>query len=139
MQLTLHTDLALRLLIAATRSGDVPVGLPAFSAAHRVSYNHVAKVGQALVRAGYLQSVRGRTGGMLLARPAEDIRIGEVVRRMEPTMQMADCPNCVIRRDCGLISPLDEAKHAFLEVLDRRTLAEVARSTRMPSSEGRAA
>ncbi|WP_425388566.1 RrF2 family transcriptional regulator [Croceicoccus bisphenolivorans] len=128
--MTLHTDLALRLLIAVTRSGEIPVALPGFSAAHRVSYNHVAKVGQALVHAGYLRSVRGRSGGMKLAMPPEDIRIGHVVRKMEPTMQMADCPNCVINRDCSLISPLDEAKRAFLDVLDRQTLADVARSTR---------
>lgn len=139
MQLTLHTDLALRLLIATARSGSVPVALPTFSAAHGVSYNHVAKVGQALVRTGYLRSIRGRAGGMLLARSADEIRIGDIVRQMEPTMQIADCPNCAMRDDCGMISPLDEAKRAFLDVLDRRTLAEVARSTRMPPLQAGAA
>jgi len=130
MQLTLHTDIALRLLIAATRSGEVPVALPGFSAVQKISYNHVAKVGQALTRAGYLQSIRGRSGGMKLALPAEEISIGQVVRQMEPTMQLADCPNCAIRDDCSLIDPLEEAKRAFLAVLDRQTLADVARSTK---------
>lgn len=130
MQLTLHTDIALRLLIAVARSGEVPVALPGFSAVQKISYNHVAKVGQALVRAGYLKSVRGRSGGMKLALPANEIRIGQVVRRMEPTMQIADCPNCAIRHDCSLIDPLEQAKRAFLAVLDEQTLAVAALSTR---------
>ena len=130
MQLTLHTDLALRLLIAATRSGDTPVSLPAFSEMHRVSYNHVAKVAQALVQANYLKSQRGRGGGMLMAKDPQDVTIGAVVRRMEPSMQLADCPNCAINRDCALIDPLDQAKQAFLDVLDRQTLMDMARSMR---------
>ncbi len=128
MQLTLHTDLALRLLVALARSNGAPMALPAFSAEHRVSYNHVAKVAQKLVRNGFLQSVRGRAGGMQLAMAPEEIVIGRVVRKMEPSMQLVDCPHCSLNRDCGLIAPLDRAKQAFLDVLDSLTLADAAKS-----------
>lgn len=131
MQLTLHTDLALRLMVVLARSDGAPMALPSFSAEHRVSYSHVAKVAQKLVRHGYLQSVRGRAGGMQLAKPPEEIVIGDVVRRMEPTMQLVDCPRCALNRDCGLISPLDRAKQAFLDVLDAVTLADAAKSRTM--------
>ena len=126
MQLTLHTDLALRLLIVLARRDGEPLALTTFSAAQKVSYNHVAKVAQDLVREGFLTSIRGRSGGMKLARGPGEIGVGEVVRRIEPTLQMADCANCALRGDCGLAGLLCEATDDFLARLDTRTLADVA-------------
>lgn len=126
MQLTQHTDFGLRLLIVLARKGTA-VSLPAFSSEQGLSYHHVAKVAQGLVQAGFAQSQRGRSGGITLARPAEDITVGEAVRKLEKSMRLADCATCALRSNCALSSVLAEALEAFLAVLDRYTLADVSR------------
>lgn len=128
MQLTQHTDFGLRLLIVLSRQDGGPIGLPAFAADQGLSYNHVAKVAQALGHAGFIASQRGRSGGVSLARPAEEITVGEVVRALEPSLRLADCANCELRFDCTTSGILAKALAAFLDVLDRTTLAEAARS-----------
>lgn len=126
MQLTQHTDFGLRLLIVLARKGSA-VSLPAFSAEHGLSYHHVAKVAQGLVQTGLAQSQRGRNGGIMLARPAAEITVGEAVRKLEKGMRLADCASCVLRANCALSGVLAEALKAFLAVLDRYTLADVSR------------
>ena len=126
MQLTQHTDFGLRLLIVLARQGGGPVALPAFAADQRLSYNHVAKVAQGLVHAGFITSQRGRSGGVSLARPAKDITVGEVVRALEPSLRLADCANCELRFDCATSGVLSRALAAFLDVLDQTTLADAA-------------
>lgn len=126
MQLTQHTDYGLRLLIVLARSGGGPISLPDFSAEQRLSYHHVAKVAQALVHEGFLTSRRGRSGGVELARPPEEIIVGEVVRTLERGMRLADCASCELRHDCTTSGILAEALAAFMAVLDRKTLAEAA-------------
>jgi Rrf2 family nitric oxide-sensitive transcriptional repressor len=126
MQLTQHTDFGLRLLIVLARNGAGPLALPQFAAEQRLSYHHVAKVAQELVRAGFIISHRGRSGGVELARAPEDIRVGEVVRALEPGLRLADCANCELRSDCATSGLLAEALAAFLAVLDRKTLAQAA-------------
>jgi Rrf2 family nitric oxide-sensitive transcriptional repressor len=126
MQLTQHTDYGLRLLIVLTREGG-SLSLPAFSAQQRLSYHHVAKVAQGLVHAGFAVSHRGRSGGITLARPANEITVGEVVRALEKGMRLADCATCALRADCALSGVLAEALEAFLAVLDRHTLADASR------------
>lgn len=126
MQLTQHTDFGLRLLIVLARE-EGSLSLPAFSAQQGLSYHHVAKVAQALVAAGFAVSHRGRSGGIALARPAEQIAVGEVVRTLEKGMRLADCATCALRADCALSGVLAEALEAFLSVLDRYTLADVSR------------
>ena len=127
MQLTQHTDYGLRLLIVLTRMGGGPIALPEFAAEQRLSYNHVAKVAQTLVREGFIASRRGRNGGVGLARAPEDITVGEVVRVLERGMQLADCAGCALMGDCNTSPLLAEALAAFLAVLDRTTLAEAAK------------
>jgi Rrf2 family nitric oxide-sensitive transcriptional repressor len=127
MQLTQHTDFGLRLLIVLARRGGRPIALPAFAAEQRLSYNHVMKVAQTLVRAGFLVSHRGRSGGVSLARQAEAITIGQVVRVLEPGTRLADCARCQLRSDCSTSNVLADALAAFLDVLDRTSLADAAR------------
>lgn len=127
MQLTQHTDFGLRLLIVLARKGGGPIALPEFAAEQGLSYNHVAKVAQALAREGFVNSRRGRSGGVELARPAEDITVGQVVRALERGMQLADCAGCALHGDCNTSPLLAEALAAFLAVLDRTTLAEAAK------------
>lgn len=124
MQLTQHTDFGLRLLIVLARMDDGAISLPKFAADQGLSYNHVAKVAQALGRAGFITSHRGRSGGVALARSADEIMLGEVVRALEPGLRLADCANCVLQTDCWTSNVLAEALGAFLAVLDRTTLRE---------------
>lgn len=126
MQLTQHTDFGLRLLIVLARKG-APVSLPAFSTEQGLSYHHVAKVAQGLVQAGFAVSQRGRSGGIALARPANEICVGDVVRKLERGMRLADCATCALKAGCGLSGVLAEALEAFMAVLDRYTLADVSR------------
>lgn len=130
MQLTQHTDFALRLLIILARNGGGPVSLTRFASSQGLSYNHVSKVAQALGRAGFITSQRGRGGGVALARPASETTLGQVVRALEASMRLADCAACALRADCATSPILVEALGAFLAVLDRTTLAEGARSGR---------
>lgn len=127
MQLTQHTDFGLRLLIVLARADGGTVALPSFAADQRLSYNHVAKVAQALGRAGFITSHRGRKGGVSLARPPEEITVGDVVRALEPGLRLADCGSCALRVDCSTSNVLAEALAAFLAVLDRTTLADAAK------------
>lgn len=127
MQLTQHTDFGLRLLIVLARAGGGPLALTDFAAEHGLSYHHVAKVAQNLVREGFIISHRGRSGGVSLARPPEAITVGGVVRALEKGMRIADCSGCVLRRDCGTSPLLARALAAFMAVLDEATLAEAAR------------
>lgn len=137
MQLTQHTDFGLRLLIVLARSETGSIALPVFAAEQGLSYNHVAKVAQGLIRGGFITSQRGRNGGVTLARLPAELSVGEVVRALEPGMRLADCGRCALRFDCTTSGVLDEALAAFLAVLDRTTLAQAAR--RAPTVFARAA
>lgn len=128
MHLTQHTDFGLRLLIVLARKGGGPIALPEFAQSLGISYHHVAKVAQALRRNGFIDSRRGRSGGVELARSANEITVGEVVRALEPGLQLADCGNCALREDCAASPMLAEALQAFLDVLDDKTLAHAAQA-----------
>lgn len=136
MRLTARTDYALRILLhaALTEAEDAQalLSIAEVANAHRISRNHAMKVVNELGNAGLLETVRGRGGGFRLGKPAQEIRLGEVVRLTEPNLQPADCGNCIMRRHCGLIPPLDRAIHAFLAELDKQTLAEAAAESRLP-------
>lgn len=127
MQLTRHTDYALRVLIhlAVTPAGRTTI--PEIADAYGLSRNHLMKVVHHLGQGGFLDTQRGRGGGFALARPAETIRLGEVIRHTEPDMNMADCGSCAIRPACGLSGILKAATAAFLAVLDQHSLADAAR------------
>lgn len=130
MQLTRHTDYALRVLIhlAAVSSGRATIA--EIADGHGLSRNHLMKVVHQLGQNGFITTQRGRGGGFALARPAANISIGAVVRQSEPGMRMADCPSCAIRAACGLSGMLAEATAAFLAVLDRYSLVDAARDRR---------
>lgn len=127
MQLTRHTDYALRVLIhlAVTPSGRATI--PEIADGYGLSRNHLMKVVHHLGQGGFLDTQRGRGGGFTLARPADSISIGEVVRYSEPDMNMADCGSCIIRPACGLSGILKAATVAFLAVLDQHSLTDAAR------------
>jgi Rrf2 family nitric oxide-sensitive transcriptional repressor len=125
MRLTRYTDYAFRVLLKAAADPQGLTSIAEVAAIHDISKNHVMKVVNQLAHDGYLRTIRGRGGGFTLARPAEDIRIGDVVRSTEPDLQLADCGSCAVRLGCGLTPVL--AMAAFLATLDKYTLADVVR------------
>lgn len=127
MQLNLQTDFALRILIQLAVAGERRVTLPEVAASHSISLEHLRKVAQQLVHLGLVDARRGRSGGLVLARPAGEISVGEVVRGIEPDLCLVECmgpnPQCVLQHQCILKGHLARARRAFLRELDAVTLA----------------
>jgi Rrf2 family transcriptional regulator, nitric oxide-sensitive transcriptional repressor len=130
MQLTRFTDYALRVLMYAHAADGRLVTIEEMAASYRISRAHLMKVVNALTQAGHLAAVRGRAGGVKLARPAEEIYLGDVVRVTEPDFALVECfssgSECLIGGCCRLQGVLSRALGAFLAELDRQTLASVA-------------
>lgn len=125
MRLTRYTDYALRVLLYLGARTEGLSSIATISRAYGISQNHLMKVVNDLANAGYVASVRGRSGGIRLGRDPADINIGQVVRHTEDSFQVVDCATCVIAPVCGLTCALDDAVAAFLGVLDRYTLADL--------------
>jgi Rrf2 family nitric oxide-sensitive transcriptional repressor len=130
LRLTAHTDYALRILlhaaVAMRDDEEALLSIAQVAQAHAISRNHAMKVVNVLANAGLLQTIRGRSGGFRLGRPAPDITLGEVVRLTEPGLSPADCANCLLMPGCGLTGMLNEAMEVFLSHLDKQTLADAA-------------
>lgn len=129
MHITQHTDYALRTLIYLGSNMDRLVTILEVSERFAVSRTHLMKVVNQLIRAGFVEGVRGKGGGLRLARPPSAIVVGDVVRRMERRMEIAECfgqdCKCILDPDCRLKSALAGALAAFLKVLDGLSLADL--------------
>jgi Rrf2 family nitric oxide-sensitive transcriptional repressor len=129
MQLTTFTDYSLRVLMFTHAAGGRLVTVEEIANTYGISRAHLMKVVNALTRAGFLTAVRGRFGGLRLARGAEDISLGDVVRSMEPGFDIVECfstGDCAIANCCKLQGVLRDAVCAFLDILDHKTLADIA-------------
>lgn len=131
MRLTNFTNYALRMLQYAAIRGDKISRVPDIAMVHRASVHHMIKVASLLGREGYLETIRGRSGGVRLARPPEDITVGEVVRITEAPLELAECFNpetntCPLIGACNLSRTWHRALEAFLDVLDNVTIADIA-------------
>ena len=128
MQLSLHTDYALRILMALAAS-DEQLSVDWIARHYGISRNHLAKVAQGLQGEGLVLTYRGRGGGMRLARPASEINVGAVVRKFETLDSFVACmsggPGCVINGACGLKPALAGALRAFLDHLDGYSLSDL--------------
>jgi Rrf2 family nitric oxide-sensitive transcriptional repressor len=129
MRLTNFSDYALRLLMyAAARDGRL-VTIEETAGVYGISRAHLMKVASQLTRAGFLNATRGRSGGLALAKPAGRIRLGAVLRATEPDFDLVECfapgNQCRLTPRCRARGALQEALSAFLETLDRYTLADV--------------
>ena len=130
MRLTVHSDYALRLLMYLAVQTEKLATIPEVAKAYSISPNHLMKVVHQMGQAGYVETVRGRGGGMRLARAADTIRLGEVVRFTEPDMDIVPCfqsknQSCPLWRACRLKGALDQARRAFLAVLDDYTIGDL--------------
>jgi len=132
MRLSRFTDIGLRALmyIAAQQRN---VSAREVAEAFHVSRDHVTKSMQGLVTLGALRSTPGRNGGFEMDRHPSELRLGDVVRRMEPSIQMAECFSadsaCPLTPDCTLATALLQAREAFFASLNRYTLEDLVRGT----------
>jgi len=137
VQLTRYSDYSLRVLIFLAVEPSRLVTIEEIARGYDVSKAHLMKVVHQLGLRGYVETVRGRGGGLRLARPAEEIGIGDVLRSTEESMALVECfgptsGGCAIEPACGLRPVLQEALGAFLAVLDGYTLADLVARRRKP-------
>ena len=131
MRLTSYTNYALRSLqLAALRAPDL-VRIDDVVKVHGLARPHISKVVHELGKAGFIETVRGRGGGFSLAKDAEDIRIGDVVRLTEGPLEVVECFNpstntCPLLGICKLSRGIQAATRAFMAVLDDMTVADIA-------------
>lgn len=133
MKLTAFTDYSLRVLIyLATRPGERAT-IAQVARAFQVSEHHLVKVVHFLGKAGWLNNLRGKGGGLELAHPPDRIGIADVVRDAEGNARVAECfgdqhDGCAIAECCKLRGVLADAVAAFYAVLGRYTLADLVRN-----------
>ncbi len=128
MHLTRQTDFALRTMIyLASRPPDTLVSVREICEVFELSPNHLSKIVNKLANEGFIHSQRGRGGGISLGMPMETIRVGDLVRLMEPLTELVDChtPRCALLPDCRFKSILSEASQSFIGVFDQYTLADL--------------
>jgi Rrf2 family nitric oxide-sensitive transcriptional repressor len=133
MRLTLHTDYALRMLIYAATRPDRACTVSDVAEAYGLSRNHLLKVAQTLREHDFIETVRGRSGGIRLKREPASIGIGALVRTIEEDLSLVECMqkrggHCVISPCCELRNMFSEALAAWLAVLDKYTLADIVRN-----------
>lgn len=131
MRLTEFTDFGLRALMRLAGEPDRLFTTDEVATGFGLSRNHLTKIVNELAKAGVVTTVRGAGGGFRLARPPEDIRLGDVVRILEQRHAMVECFQaggglCSLTPDCRLKSKLAAAHHAFYRELDKSTLADCA-------------
>ena len=135
MHLTRFTDNALRCLTHLALHPGETVTVTEIARRMALSEDHLVKVVQKLAHLGYVETRRGRGGGVRMIRTPESINIGAVVRETEESFRLVECfdpgsNTCPIAPACTLALVLDEALGAFHRVLDRYTLADLTKSPR---------
>nr|WP_319389755.1 Rrf2 family transcriptional regulator [uncultured Cohaesibacter sp.] len=130
MRLTQHSNYAMRLLMYCALKPDHTVRLAEIAGAYDISGHHLNKIAQRLVHIGAIQAIRGRNGGIRLAKAPEDINVGEVIRQTEENMIIVECfseetNTCPLISQCKFRLLLQDALAAFLKVLDAYTLDDM--------------
>ena len=130
MQLTRHTDFSLRVLIyLSLNKTEELVTINEISEHFDILKNHLTKVVSHLSKKRFIETIRGKNGGVRLAKSPEKIKLGDVVASMEMNLDIVDCskPTCPLNNNCELKNILNEAKYAFLKTLNNYTLADLSR------------
>lgn len=133
MKLTAFTDYSLRVLIYLAADTTRRATIAEIAASYGISENHLVKVVHFLGKRGWIETVRGKGGGILLAMPPAQLNVGRVVRDTEGAAEPAECfsadgGHCIITGPCHLKNVLAEAVKAFYAVLDRYTLEDLVRN-----------
>lgn len=136
MRLTTMTDYALRMLMYVAQRPERLCTIAEVATAHAISETHLMKITQVLGQRGWLETVRGKGGGIRLARAPADINVGAVVRDVEPDFYLVECmgvdDHCKLTRGCRLTGVINGALESFLGHLDGFTLAHL-----LPPAPGR--
>lgn len=131
MRLSAQSDFSLRLLMLLATNPERLCTINEIAKTYLISKNHMMKVAHLLVKEGVIISVRGRKGGLKLAKPPENIVIGAILRITEDKLSILDClqkdskKHCVVDSACRLKGALAKATKAFIAVLDTYTLADI--------------
>lgn len=128
MQLTRHTDFSLRVLIYLSLNNNQElVTINEISEHFDILKNHLTKVVNHLSQKGFVHTIRGKNGGIRLAKKPDEIKLGDVVQEMEMNLEVVDCskPLCPLNNHCELKGILNEAKFSFLKTLNTYTLADL--------------
>lgn len=130
MRLTQQTNYSIQTLMYCALNRTGPSRIRDIAKAYKISELHLFKIMHVLVDAKLIETLRGRNGGIRLARPADRITVGEVVRAAEGSLELSDCMNprghvCAVGPNCGLGGALNKAMRSFFEVLDGYTIADM--------------
>ncbi|MCO4757004.1 MAG: Rrf2 family transcriptional regulator [Oceanospirillaceae bacterium] len=133
MQLSRFTDYTLRVLFFTAVNNDRLTTLAEIAGFYEISIEHLRKVVHALSKSGYLQTFRGKNGGIRLARDPKDINLGEVIAQSEGIAPLVDCmgQDCKLTGFCSLQSVFKEAQEAFMNTLRKYTLAQMLESPQL--------
>jgi len=136
MQLTIFTDYGLRSLIYLAIHTDRRCSVREIAEYYEISRNHLVKVVHRLSQLGYITSSKGKGGGIAMAVEPEKVKLGDLIRALEPNMDIVECFNkdlntCRITGTCQLKHYLFDAKKAFLTSLNTRTLADAAENKKL--------
>ncbi|WP_299233967.1 Rrf2 family transcriptional regulator [uncultured Halomonas sp.] len=136
MHLTRFSDYSLRVLLYLAVKGEERSTITEIAERFEISRNHLMKVVQDLSHHGYITSIRGKHGGLLLRREPDSIVLGELIRRTERDLTLVECfgdnNECLITPACRLKHILAEALDAFMAVLDGYTLEDLLGPRRQP-------
>lgn len=133
MRLTHFTDYSIRVLLYLTVHNDKLVNIKDIAEAYGISKNHLMKIIYQLGKLGYIDTIRGRNGGIRLAKIPSEINIGELVRETEEDFNIVECfssnhEGCPITSICTLKGVLNQALYSFLQVLDGYTLEDISQN-----------
>lgn len=136
MHITRYTDYSLRVLMYLAVQGDRLATIQEIADSYEISKNHLMKVVHQLNKKGYIETIRGKKGGMRLHMAPNEINVGVLVRETEHDLSIVECHSsnnaCKISPVCGLQPVFKEALQAFLAVLDRYTLKDVMKDKHQP-------
>jgi Rrf2 family nitric oxide-sensitive transcriptional repressor len=131
MRITRFSDIGLRVLIYLSGADKqrAPSTVAEIAQQFDIPVNHLVKVVGQLARVGWVQSLRGRNGGLRLGADAAKLRIGMVLRELEGDAELVDCEGqqCRLSQDCVLRGALAAGSRAFYDAMDRYTLADLTR------------
>jgi len=135
MQLSKFSDYAIRTLMHLAVADRHMLTTRQIAEIHGAKYNHLAKVTQWLVREGYVVSMRGRTGGLRLAKETSEINVGTVLRDLESQNELVECMradggSCILAPLCPLTAALRRAQNAFFDSLCQLTLKDLTHTKR---------
>lgn len=125
MRLTRYTDFAIRMMLYLAAHDDRICSIGEIAESYSISQNHLMKVASDLAGSGYVQSLRGRGGGLRLARPANQINVGKMVRHTEGPVDLVGCGSCALAPACGMVCAFKNAVEAFFATLEQYSLADI--------------